>query len=145
MHQPIDRPFLLHINQSVFVFVLDSQISGKHSCDPVPATQIQFPNGGAEPPTKSSLASTTIAPPFSSSTAWRLDQTTESSAVNDQMNHLAKGGHIDTVAIVPPAHPWSSSPQGGTCKISDPSHDNGSWRKYSSFFVAVITHKMGIC
>ena len=94
---------------------------------------------------KTALASTTIPPPFSSSGAWRLDQTTGSSAVNDQMNHLAKGGHIDTVAIVPPAHPWSSLLQGGTFKISDPSHDNGSSRKSPSFFVAVITHKMGTC
>ena len=48
------------------------------------------------------------------------DQSTGSSAENDQMNHLAKGRHNDTVAILPPPHPWSSSLQGGTLKISDP-------------------------
>ena len=78
---------------------------------------------------KTVLASTTIPPPYSLSGAWRLDRTTGSSAVNDQLNHLAKRGHIDTVAIVPPAHPWSSLLQGGTFKISDPSQDNGSSKK----------------
>ena len=45
------------------------------------------------------------------------DQSTGSSAENDQMNHLAKGRHNDTVAILPPPHPWSSSLQGGTQDI----------------------------
>ena len=59
---------------------------------------------------------------YPSSGTWR-DQTTGSSAENDQMNHLAKGRHNDAVAILPLPHPWSSSLQGGTLKISDPAHD----------------------
>ena len=91
--------------------------------------QHRFPDGGAEPPSKNSFGF------YHNSTAlfiiWCLATRPNNWIVCCKRSNesFGKRGHIDIVVIVPPAHPWSSSLQGGNFKISDPSHDNGNSRK----------------
>ena len=136
MNQPIALLFLLHINQSVFVFVT---VRVPENTAAIQCQQHRFPDGGAEPPAKKRFGF------YHNSTAlfiiWCLATRPNNWIVYCKRSNesFGKRGHIDTVVIVPPAHPGSSSLQGGNFKISDPSHDNGNSRKSPS--LAVVTHK----